>query len=501
MSGRGRHRALVSQALTYGSGGILARVVGFFLVPVYLAAAGTAAFGGAELVISAVAVGAIALRLGIVASMSRFTLGESARGDWSPVIHTVFAFVLATSTAGTVVGALLLDRIAVFLDVSRGMAAVGLFGLWVTMNYDVIARVYRIERRARQWVRVMLVNASLTAVLTALLVVVFDQGAVGLLVGNFAATAVLYAFLLVARRRTIGFRHANGAVLTELLHFSLPLMPANLAIWAINFADRIQLQKLAGPLELGQYAAAARVALALTVVTGAFQIAWAPFAHAVRGEEGDEVAKQTYSEVFTGWSIVAGWGMAAVTLLSAPYIVLTFPRQAEDAVHVVPLLALGIVLYGAYLIVNLPVTISKKTRVTPLIAGVAASATVGLNFWFIPRYGLVGAGITTVIGTGLLAGLQWLNAQRSYPIAYEWARVGRVAVVVLLVMILSVWVLPESRALGITLRVALVAAYPAALVAVRAVSLSDARRLRGLWRDRGRSRPGAPADDADPVAS
>ena len=28
----------------------------------------------------------------------------------------------------------------------------GLFGLWISMNYDVMARVYRIERRARAWV-------------------------------------------------------------------------------------------------------------------------------------------------------------------------------------------------------------------------------------------------------------------------------------------------------------------------------------------------------------
>ncbi|MFN8186633.1 MAG: lipopolysaccharide biosynthesis protein [Gaiellales bacterium] len=497
MSSHGRHRALVGQAFTYGSGAILARIVGFFLVPVYLAAAGTAAFGAAELVISAVAVGAIVLRLGIVASMSRYTLAESADGDWAPVIHTVFGFVLAVSTAGVVVGALLLDELAAFLDIGRDLAVAGLFALWVTMNYDVIARLYRIERRAGQWVRVMVLNVALSAVLTVTLVVVFDEGALGLLVGNFAATAVLYACLVVARRHTIGFRRFDRSVLRELLRFSLPLMPANLAIWAINFADRIQLQKLAGPLELGQYAAAARVALALTVVTGAFQTAWAPFAHAVRGEEGDEVAKQTYSEVFTYWAIVAGWGLVAVTMLSAPYIVITFPRQAEAAVDVVPLLALGIVLYGAYLIVNVAVTISKRTRATPLVAGVAAAATIGLNFWLIPEYGLIGAGITTVVGSGLLVGLQWLNAQRSYPIAYEWSRVGRVAAVALGLAALSVWAIPERGVLGISVRVALVLVFPAALVAVRAVSPADARRLRGLWRARRRSRAVSPTDDLE----
>ena len=74
---------------------------------------------------------------------------------------------------------------------TRARHVAGLFALWVTMNYDVIARLYRIERRARQWVRVMVLNVALSAVLTVILVVVFDEGALGLLIGNFAATAVL----------------------------------------------------------------------------------------------------------------------------------------------------------------------------------------------------------------------------------------------------------------------------------------------------------------------
>ena len=80
----------------------------------------------------------------------------------------------------------------------------------------------------------------------------------------------------------------------------------------------------------------------------------------------------------------------------------------------VPLLAAGTVLYGGYLIMNIGVTVSKRTRMTPVIAGIAAAVNIGLNFWFIPAWGIVGAGITTVIGYALLLALGWANAQRSY---------------------------------------------------------------------------------------
>jgi O-antigen/teichoic acid export membrane protein len=266
-------------------------------------------------------------------------------------------------------------------------------------------------------------------------------------------------------------------------------MPTNVAIWALNLADRIMLQRLAGPVELGQYAAASRVAAGMAVLLAAFQAAWTPFAHALRGEEGDEVAKRTYAEVMTFWSIAMGWGLAAVTLLSAPYIALTFPESAQDAISVVPLLATGIVLYGAYLIVSLGVTIVKRTRMTPVIACTAGGVNIGLNFWFIPHLGLVGAGITTVIGFGLLFLLQWLNARRLYPIAYEWGRLGRVAAWTAAVVALSVWAIPDSGAVGIVTRIVLVLVYPLGLLAVRALSRADLRRAASLLRRRRRAGP------------
>src|SRR5205085_649647 len=86
----------------------------------------------------------------------------------------------------------------------------------------------------------------------------------------------------------------------------------------------------------------------------------------------------------------------------------------------------GHLLYGGYLIVNIGVTISLRTRMTPLIASAAAAVNLGLNFWAIPHWGIVGAGLTTVLGYALLLWMGWANSQRSYPVPYEWMRVGKV---------------------------------------------------------------------------
>jgi O-antigen/teichoic acid export membrane protein len=474
-----RMRALAAQSVIYGMGPVVGRFAGFFLVPVYVHYAGARAYGTVDLMLAAVTLAAILLRLGISATMSRFTLGE-ASADFSPVIHTIFTFVLGASTAGVVAGVLLRHQIAHLLQVPVSIVLAGLLGLWISMNYDVMGRVYRIERRAKSWMRLTLLNVLLTIVLTVLLVVVFDQGALGLLVGNFTGTALVYLVVVVMRRETIGVRHFDRPVLKDLLAYSLPLMPANIALWALNLADRIQVQRLAGHQALGTYSVAARVAVPALVLMGAFQTAWAPFAHDVRGQEGDEQAKRTYAAVLTYWSIVMGWGLVAISLLAPPYIGYSMPDATQGATPVVTMLAAGIVLYGGYLIVNIGVSISRRTRVTPLICSVAAAVNLGLNFWAIPAYGIRGAGVTTVIGYGVLLLLGWLNSERSYPVPYDWSRVGRVAAVAAVLIALSAWVIPATGLVSTSVRVLLTGLFPLALVPVGGLTGGDLRKGRAM---------------------
>ena len=58
----------------------------------------------------------------------------------------------------------------------------------------------------------------------------------------------------------------------------------------------------------------------------------------------------------------------------------------------------------------------------------AAAINIGLNFLLIPAWGIVGAGVSTVVGYAALAGLGFANAQAGYPVSHDWPRVFRTAV-------------------------------------------------------------------------
>ena len=106
----------------------------------------------------------------------------------------------------------------------------------------------------------------------------------------------------------------------------------------------------------------------------------------------------------------------------------------------------------------------------------AALLNIGLNFWLVPAYGMIGAAVSTLVAyVALFAGMV-LNANRVYPVAYQWRRVATlIGVAVALTVLGSVVDVPLAVAILIAL------SYPLVLLPLRFYLPAERRRLRGLF--------------------
>ena len=487
----GRMRQLAAHSAVYGLAGVVTKIVGIALLPFYAHYISPAEFGEIELVIVTVTLAAIVLRFGLMSALYRFSFDRPTPEWRRRTIQTVFGSILVLSTAGLAVGLLFAGELATLLQVDRDLVLIGLSGLWVMMNLDVLGAIYRIEQRPVPYVVFSLVNLALTVTFSLVFVVALDLGAAGIMLGNFSGSYVVYVLLLVARRETIGFGSFDRELLRTMLAFSVPLMPAGVSLWGLNAADRFQVQRLASTTDLGIYSAASKIALGIMVLITAFQTAWVPFANSI---PDDEEARRTYRLAFSYWTVLTLWALVAISVAAPPYLHILMPSAWWDADDIVPLLLAGLVLWGTYMIVNIGVNRSKRTKLTPLVTATAAAVNIGLNFVLIPAWGVAGAALSTVIGYGVLVLLGWWNAQSGFPVPYDWGRVVRIWLAAAGLVALSVWVVPETGWVGITARVLLVAAFPVALLAVGAVSFRDLARFESLFARirQGRRRP--PAD-------
>ena len=99
--------------------------------------------------------------------------------------------------------------------------------------------------------------------------------------------------------------------------FGLPLVPSALALWAINFIDRLFLAHYKGQGEVGVYSVGVRVSSAIVFLLIAFRTAWPAFAYSI---EDDGEARRTYAYVLTYLVLITCWVSLALGAL-APWIV------------------------------------------------------------------------------------------------------------------------------------------------------------------------------------
>ncbi|MBA2424324.1 MAG: oligosaccharide flippase family protein, partial [Actinobacteria bacterium] len=288
-------------------------------------------------------------------------LASSAPEHRRLVLRTSFWFTMAMATAGLAAGLILSGTIAELLFGSPDdseLVMASFVGLWAGMNYEQLTSLFRVEERSGAFVTASLANILLTIGATLLLVVALDQGPIGVIVGNFTGTLLVYAALIGYRREQLGLQF-DRSLLREMNRFGVPLIPTALFLWVTNFSDRLFLVRLADTTEVGLYSVGVRIASAMVLLLTAFRLAWPAFAYSI---EDEREARRTYAYVLTYLVLLTTWVATGLALLS-PWIVewIAAPAFAESS-RVVGPLAFAAVAFGAYIVVVIGVGRARRTQ-------------------------------------------------------------------------------------------------------------------------------------------
>jgi O-antigen/teichoic acid export membrane protein len=454
LSRLGRH------SLVYGLGGLVSRILAVLLLPLYTHYLTPADYGRIETLVAGVTVLTIVLRLGISSAFFRFWFDARDDDGRRTVLRTSFWFTMGASTAGLVAGVALAAPVSelLFGDTGdAGLVRAAFVLLWAQMNYEQLTAVFRVEERSTAFVLASLANVFVTVGATVLLVVVLEEGPLGVLVGNFSGTLLVYAALLGYRREQLGLELDRG-LLRRMNRFGLPLVPTALFLWLTNFSDRFFLVTLADAAEVGLYSVGVRIASAMVLLLTAFRLAWPAFAYSIE-DEGE--ARRTYAFVLTYLTVIASWTALALGLLSPWLVDLLAADAFAPASRVVAPLAFAAVAFGAYVVIAIGLGRARRTQFNWVVTGAAALVNVVLNLALIPPYGMMGAAIATVAAyVTMAAGMAWWS-QRVYPVPYQWRRVATAAAVALALVVAG-----KLLDLGLPLCVVVVLAYPVALAPV-----------------------------------
>ncbi|PIR87412.1 MAG: hypothetical protein COU11_00595 [Candidatus Harrisonbacteria bacterium CG10_big_fil_rev_8_21_14_0_10_49_15] len=191
---------------------------------------------------------------------------------------------------------------------------------------------------------------------------------------------------------------------------------------AIN-TDMIMLGWWRNPEEIGYYAAAQKIILLLYIIPGLF--AGAAFPVFSRLANVNNVRfREVFQKVVAASTLLAlpifvgGW------LLTRQIIVLLFGPEYISATNTLEILFLTILITFPCAIIPNALFAYDKQRYFLLFAAVGAGGNVLLNILLIPRYGIEGSAVATVITQLLGNALVWYYMQRTNHFSF-WPHIRR----------------------------------------------------------------------------
>lgn len=458
-------RKLGSESLVYGLAGVVSAALGVITVPVYTRVFVPAEYGIITLITSGLTLMSILVVLGLDNSMHRWYWDTEdseerktslASWFWCQIGLSAAVAAIVVAVAPLLARGLVQDGAAAFYVRTAALILPLMAFPRVTMTW------FRLQRQPWRTTSYAVGLAILTVALTLLLVLRFDFGIAGVYVGQLCAysTAALVSIALL--RDWIHPRHFVMHRLGAMLSYALPLVPAAVAMWALNLVDRYFLGFYASVEEIGVYQVGYQLAGIMALGTAAFQQAWSPFAFSLRQEHdaADEVLGQALL-VYVWVSCFAGVALS----LFAPEILTIFTARAYfGAAEVVGLLIFSYVMAGLLNIAAIGAAFARTTRPVGIGVSIAAVLTIVLDMLLIPRFGIRGAAVATLIAWSLVPLYVFSSAQSLHRLPYRFAPAVALlgAGIALAVVGPSI---PAATATGVLLKVAILASFgPAAMI-------------------------------------
>jgi O-antigen/teichoic acid export membrane protein len=482
-------KRLVTTGAAYQFGDILAKGLALLTLPLYTRHLDTQAYGVAETLLTAVILASILLRVGVGEAFIRFYFDDADEERRARIARTATATVAWTTSLASVLALVFagpLSRLVLHFE-DPLLFDCAVLGLWAFTNLEMAYAQLRVDERARTYIYASGANVAMTVLFTIGLVVFANQGARGLLLGNFGASGVVVLGLWWVLRRRVSLR-VRPADLAAMLRFGLPTVPADASVYALQVADRFYLYRVFSQGAAGDYAIAVKLATVVFVAVRGFQYAWPPLAYSI---ESDEQAARLYSVVMTYYALATGVVVCAVGLLGRWVVRLLAAPEYAGAYRALPWLALGWALYGLYLVF---VAITGRARVMSrnyAAGAVGLAVNVALLLVLVPRsgagLGIAGAGLALCGAYVAMLVVMYALTRSLFKVGFEWRRLALLTAILAGVAVSGELLLPSHGLLGLALRVAWLALVPVALVLSRffhAHELAQARALVGDARRR-----------------
>lgn len=381
----------VKAAVWYTISNIAVRAISLITTPIYTRVMGVGDYGMASTFMSWFSIFMIICTLNLGYTIGRAKLDFPGQLDrYIGAMQTFSACVVAIMT---IVAIAFLDVIAGWLELDKALVFILLIYLLFSSAVQFSQSKFRFQYKYKENIIITVFTTVATFAFTLAFLPVFKEHMYyGKILGT-VVPVVIVGVLLWGSAIINGNINLNKEYIKYGLIISIPLIGHTISLNILAQSDRLLITRFCGAESTGIYSIAYTYSLMIGLVTDSVNNAYNPWFHDnYFAKNYDGIKKAVKPLILLGCMV----GVGCISIAPEAIFILGGEPYMTGIWCVIPI-AMGVIvqfIYSHYVIIEMHL---KKTIYVSIGTAVAAAVNVVLNIIFIPRYGFIAAGYTTLV--------------------------------------------------------------------------------------------------------
>ena len=426
--GQPESRRVGSQAVIYGAGQLLSRLVSFLLLPLYTRMLTPSDYGIVAMVGMVFEIVMLMAANRIDAAVYRQYYQQPHDSDRRTLLSTAFLLVnLSYASLGLIVLVWADNLSSWVIESTDGATLVRIAACAFMFQGSLIIPMaaYKLEEKPWHYLKTALGVQIFQALLNILFLVFLHLGVRSIFLGTLISYSlwgtIVGASLLIRIGR--GFSRKAGR---ELLRFAFPLVSTSAAVLIMTTGGRYALQHFGTLADVGLFALAVTFGIVLVNIGNApLMQAW----EVARFRLADRVDRDTlYSRAFVILNISLFVVGTAIAMFVGDYVSIAASPSYAPVIRLVPFTLVAYLLQSWTMILDTGALLKGNTSVIARSNWFAAMVSLLGYVTLVPRWSTYGAAATLLMAFGTRFFMVYMNSQRINPIRYRWLPIAHLAI-------------------------------------------------------------------------
>jgi O-antigen/teichoic acid export membrane protein len=289
----------------------------------------------------------------------------------------------------------------------------------------------RAEQKAKLHAAIVLVMRYGRFGMALLMVFVLGATVRSICVGWILSGSVLLTFLLLRMTYLgqISPRKFSSGLLRKAIVYGFPMIWTEVSNLTLSLGDRFILAYFLGEAAVGVYSVGYNMSmLGQSLLAVPLRMAVVPIYLSIWAEQGQDETRKFLGHAFHYYLMLGIPTALGLIWFRREIVTLLATAKFVEAETIVPLIIIPLIIHGGYGIYAAGLYIQKKTVVFMTATAFATVLNLGLNVVLIPKMGLQGAAVATLVAYLLISILIYYKARPFMQVPMDWVAILRFCV-------------------------------------------------------------------------